>query len=332
MQFRNGKIPLDTLNSKGWGVKSSDKDALIKAFTGMRLEVDTGLSHMDDGNMLAVVGAVTHVKYDSTNNCLRLSGVITDRRAEIKFEDKTWNQTWSPRIEGVQEEDGFVSDPVVKALKIVTNPAWSDATFDVDTRQGYSFTADDTTPPEPVKTTTDHPLNPNKTPPNELNITVAAAPPVVTPPVPPIQAPTPEYATKADFAALMAKIETLNTVSPSVAAAPAVNGLTEADIERVMDARVEAKKHSDTISRYVDVCRSKGVAVKVEDITSFSKFTSSEIEVLIGQISGIQAKPIFNDTPEYYNPQTGTGGLNSNATTSGFTAGYKNAAGEWVTD
>lgn len=342
MQFRNGKIILDKLGLNGWGFSSRDKDTLVKAAIGSPIWVDKGSKHESDEDRFAEIGHITSAEYDDENKVIKTSGIITDSNAEMKFRDGTWNTTWSPRALSHDPKNykGFLSTPELAGMTVVRNPAWENATFEINDAPLYAFVGDADTPPEEV-VEKKHPLKINNTPPpveeddddDESEITLERAPQRVKTIPKREQKATKslDLVTRDDFEALKTMIESIikptteTNEEPSVQtpSEPKPSGIGVDDVLKILAAREEKKAHTDAIEEYINVSKSKGIEVNPDDLKAFNKLKSDEVKIFTKQMGSVQAKSVFNSAPSYLNVATGESHQRSTAD-SGLTVGIWN--------
>lgn len=342
MQFRNGKIILDKLGLNGWGFSSRDKDALVKAAVGSPIWVDKGAKHESDEDRFAEIGHITSAEYDDENKVIKTSGIITDSNAEMKFRDGTWSTTWSPRAlsHDPKNHKGFLSTPELSGMTVVRNPAWENATFEINDTPLYAFVGDADTPAEEV-VEKKHPLKINNTPPpveeddddDESEITLERAPQRVKTIQPREVKATKklDFVSRDDFDELKELITSMtqNTIKPATeptteSTPVAPSGLGVDDVLKILAAREEKKAHTDAIEEYINVSKSKGIEVNPDDLKAFNKLKSDEVKIFTKQMGSVQTKSVFNSAPSYLNVATGESHMKSTSE-SGLTVGIWNS-------
>lgn len=330
--IKNGRLPLNAYNSQGWAIRASDREALTDP---VPIYVDRGRNHEEDENPLFKIGMTTVPRYDPDSNCMLYRAVITDKVAEQKLRDGTWNLAWSPAIDADKvDEEGYAVNPRLNNFTVVDNPAWKNATF-MEDKSYFTFSADEETPP---KERTGGPLDPTSMPipdapkSNELIITINQ------PDAPKFTAPPSgsEIDYKAEIEALKETIAKMTETKPeekkeekSEEKPEEKKGLTLDDVMKAMEARDEMKNKDAAVEEYINTCNAKGIEVKPETLAVFKNMRAVDVKMFTGTIASVQSAPVQTELPDYYNPTDGTYHPGNSA----FTAGYPDpVTGAWLTE
>jgi cation transport regulator len=126
-------IPIGKRNKNGWGIKrlgSQDViDTLKQAVVRICDRNDEEGEHGCDtrGDPKAEIGRVIDVRVE--DEFIKPIVAVTDRVAKVKIEDGTWEPHWSVFGHADHIKDGWAYGVRFKALTLVRNPAWKEATF-----------------------------------------------------------------------------------------------------------------------------------------------------------------------------------------------------------
>jgi hypothetical protein len=131
-------FPLDKLNENGWGVPASEADNAISSLKNAVIRVcprdsPHGCDLSEDPK--SEIGRVLDAWREG--NLIKTRAEITDTIAERKILDRVWEPTWSVYGIANDSKDGWVSGFSARAMTLVRDPAWKDATFDVAASRGY---------------------------------------------------------------------------------------------------------------------------------------------------------------------------------------------------
>lgn len=137
-----GKIPINVINKRGWGIPDEDVQNAINSLKNavVRICNRNGDAHSCDdiSDPYSEIGRVINAK--RKNDFIETEVAITDRIAKQKIEDRTWDNKWSPYGHAESLQNGWTHGLNIESLTLVQNPAWEDAGFNISASESKGIT------------------------------------------------------------------------------------------------------------------------------------------------------------------------------------------------